>query len=462
MPHSRCLLLSLLATALATKVKVLTADNFKETIEGNANVLVEFYAPWCGHCKRLAPEYDAASLKLKDEDVVLGKVDATEHSELAQQFEVRGYPTLIWFKNGKSKEYDGGRTQDTIVSWVKKKIGPVLTLLEDADAIEKFKASAPAVVIAKISDEDIASLKAVAEDSDSPVAYITDAKVAEEAGVDGVVVFKTFDEKKVVYDGEMEVKALAAFVSGESIPLVMTWKDNQEMMGKLEAPLFFACHTPDDLESVTEVVRKAAFGFKGKFLFYTVDASHAPNKRLLEFFDLSAGQTVVFNQKDRKKFFFKEGDLSAFLQSVIDGKAEPTYKSEEIPESQEGPVHVLVGKEFDKIVKDSTKDVLVEFYAPWCGHCKKLAPVYDKLGEHYAKDDSVIIAKMDATANEVPEPEVRGFPTIYFFPADNKEGVKYEGGRELEDFIEYIDENATGAKTAKVESSDKAEGHDEL
>ena len=149
------------------------------------------------------------------------------------------------------------------------------------------------------------------------------------------------------------------------------------------------------------------------------------------------------------KKFRLEGELSQegvadLIAQYFAGTAKPTFKSEEIPASNDGPVTVVVGKNFDDVVL-SGKNVLLEIYAPWCGHCKKLEPEYNKLGEHFESNNDVVIAKMDGTANEVDGLAARGFPTIKFFPAGSKSAASakdYTGGRTVDDFVKYIDANS--------------------
>ena len=139
----------------------------------------------------------------------------------------------------------------------------------------------------------------------------------------------------------------------------------------------------------------------------------------------------------------------------VSGKIAPHIKSQPVPKRKDGPVRVVVGKTFEDIVFDKSKDVLIEMYAPWCGHCKNLEPIYKKLAKDLKGEKNIVIAKIDATANDIPENySVSGFPTIYFAPANNKDTpLKYEGGRTLDEMKEYLKEHATVSlgKSAKEE-----------
>eukprot|EP00095_Tigriopus_kingsejongensis_P004694 snap_masked-scaffold276_size226481-processed-gene-0.2 protein:Tk04694 transcript:snap_masked-scaffold276_size226481-processed-gene-0.2-mRNA-1 annotation:"probable protein disulfide-isomerase a6" len=103
----------------------LTEANFKKLVLKSDDMwLIEFYAPWCGHCKSLAPHWAKAAAQLSGK-VKMGAIDATVHGSLAQQYGVQGYPTIKHFPSGAKsspEEYDGGRTADDIVNWALERV----------------------------------------------------------------------------------------------------------------------------------------------------------------------------------------------------------------------------------------------------------------------------------------------------------------------------------------------------
>ena len=103
----------------------MTSNNFQTQVVDSTDVwLVAFYAPWCGHCKALSPEWESAADQLLKEGVMVGAVDATQEQQLGGQFGVKGFPTIKWWPGGKKKggaagaqDYQGGRTARDIVAF---------------------------------------------------------------------------------------------------------------------------------------------------------------------------------------------------------------------------------------------------------------------------------------------------------------------------------------------------------
>jgi len=121
-------------------------------------------------------------------------------------------------------------------------------------------------------------------------------------------------------------------------------------------------------------------------------------------------------------------------------------------------VVVLTADNFNEVVLDETKDVLVEFYAPWCGHCKSLAPTYEKVATAFKSDEDVVIANLDADKYKdlAEKYGVSGFPTLKFFPKSNKAGDEYEGGRDLDDFVAFINQKCGTSRDGKGQLTSKA------
>jgi len=183
--------------------------------------------------------------------------------------------------------------------------------------------------------------------------------------------------------------------------------------------------------------------------------------------DRDAAPVVGAKDSAGKKYAFKEKfsveTFEQFVKDFKDGKLEAFVKSEEVPiDNDSADVKVAVGKNFDELVTNADKYTLIEFYAPWCGHCKKLAPAFEELGKALKNEPGVQVVKMDATANDVPSTfTVHGFPTLYWYPKD-KSVKKYEGGREANDFLAYISKHATDELIGYDRSGNKKATKEEL
>uniref|UniRef100_A0A3B6NIJ7 Protein disulfide-isomerase n=2 Tax=Triticum aestivum TaxID=4565 RepID=A0A3B6NIJ7_WHEAT len=447
-------------------VLLLTAANFTAVLAARRHVMVEFYAPWCGHCRALAPHYAAAAAALAEQgvDVALAKVDATEEHDLAQAHDVQGYPTLLFFIDGVPRDYSGERTKDAIVAWISKKLGPAVQNLTAVDEAEKVVTGDDVAVLAfldHLSGAHSDELAAASRLEDTISFYqTTSPDVAKlfhidlEAKRPSVVLLKKEEEKLTVFDGEFRASAIAEFVSANKIPLITTL--TQETAPAIfdnpikKQILLFA--VAKESSKFLPIIKETAKSFKGKLLFVFVERDNEEvGEPVANYFGITGHETTVLaytGNEDAKKFFFS-GEISLdtikeFAQDFLEDKLTPSYKSDPVPESNDEDVKVVVGKSLDQIVLDESKDVLLEVYAPWCGHCQSLEPIYNKLAKYLRGIDSLVIAKMDGTNNEHPRAKPDGFPTILFYPAGKKsfEPITFEGDRTVVEMYKFLKKHA--------------------
>jgi len=461
------LLVAGLSSISADDVVDLGDSDFDSKLADMDTALVMFYAPWCGHCKRLKPEFEKASgdLLRNDPPVHLVKVDCTEAGkDTCGRFEVRGYPTLKIFKNGEqSSDYNGPREAAGIVKFMRSQVGPASKEVKTVAEAEAVLAKTE-VVIFGFGAADSTIMKTFAKTADKLRENYMFAHTSEEAVMtklgqkEGVVLFRPkqlankFEESSVSYTGSADDKAaLASWIAASKHGVCgHRTSDNAK---DFKEPLVVAYYGVDYVKNVKGTnywrnrVLKVAKDFAG--YNFAVSDKNDFQQELSEFgLDYVSGDKPVVTARDKGLKYkmteeFSMETLKDFLTQLEAGNVEPWIKSEAVPDNSENDVKVAVAKNFDELVSNSEKDVLVEFYAPWCGHCKKLTPIYEELGAAM-KEENVEIVKMDATANDVPPQfDVRGFPTLYWLPKDSKNPTAYNGGREKDDFIKYIAEHAT-------------------
>ncbi|XP_057782643.1 protein disulfide isomerase-like 1-4 [Salvia miltiorrhiza] len=462
-------------------VVILADRNFSGFIDENKYVMVEFYAPWCGHCKALEPEYAAAATELKAANVKLAKVDATVENELAENYEVQGFPTVYFFVNGEHQTYSGQRTKDAIVTWIKKKTGPGVSNITTTEDAEHILTSEDKVVLAFLeslvgpdSEEFAAASKL---DDDVNFYQTANANVAKmfnlEADVKrpAIVLLKKEAEKVTHFDGQFKKSVIAKFVSANKLPLVITFSRESAPL-IFESPikkqvLLFA--TSNNSQEAFQAFQEAANLFKGKLVFVYVDIGNEEvGKPVADYFGITGDAPKVLGyiaSEETKKFVF-DGEVTlerikTFGEAFVEEKLKPFYKSDPIPEKNDGDVKIVVGNNFDDIVLDESKDVLLEIYAPWCGHCQSLEPTYNKLAQHLRGVSSLVVAKMDGTTNEHPSAKAEGYPTILFFPAGKKSAapIPVESERTVVAFYKFIKKHASiPFKLPKPSSSSTSTG----
>lgn len=440
------------------EVAVLTKDNFADFIKRHKFAFVKFYAPWCGHCKSMAPSYSKLAKRMKEEEkgVPIAKVDSTVETSLGEQFGIKGFPTLKFFIDGEPVDYNGAREEEAIYNWIQKKTGPSTTELTDIAELEELQKKNIAVLLVTTSENTAAlnafnNVAAGIDDVSFHYTFSTDVK-AKLGLTDSTtfVVLRNFDDGNKLLGGDnLTAEGMKSFLQANKHALVMAFEQEAaERIFGSESPAVFYFSDDQDTEGL-KVFKAVAKKFAGGDLVFSHSTiTTGLGARLSEFLgitpkDAGSARIIKFNNGNLLKYkldTLTEEGLTNFVDDWKNDRLTAYFKSEAIPESNDQPVKVIVGNSFEEMVIESEKYVLLEAYAPWCGHCKQLEPIYNELATKLANVSDLTIAKMDATANEHPTLNIRGFPTIKFFKKGDKTNpMDFAGERTLDGFIAFLE-----------------------
>lgn len=329
-------------------VLVLTDANMGSALNQFDFLLVEFYAPWCGHCKKLAPEFAAAATELSetDKDVKLGKVDCTLSKKLYQKYKIEGFPTLYFFKYGKQIKYTGGNKKDSIVQWVRRHMKPSTSEVESIDSLEELKSKMSVFLLGHFppgtpENGKKAFFQGAEQKSALNFYHTASNEIAQHFGLSssGIAIWKNFDEGNHVLEfsnvdeGTIE-QAVSKFIAGYTYPLVSTF--SKEHAREIFSPrimthiLVFVDPEADYYDMSMQTATKLAKHFRGQAQVIKIEAN---DESILNHFQVDKGtlpEAVVMdvNLMERYPFasesdgkFYEEDEyenLVAHVQAVID------------------------------------------------------------------------------------------------------------------------------------------------
>jgi protein disulfide-isomerase A1 len=441
----------------------LTDKTIEEAISTNKNLLLLVFAHWCPHCKKAYPKFSQAALSeevKKYNNFAFASINGDHYHNILSKYGVSGFPTILYFSNyGREQTHYNGNTKskDDFIEWIYRKEVNPLKEINSVDEIKKNyenKQEISYVYFGNV-EKELNIIKNKAEnDFDHIYGHVKDEEVMKKYGVkpSTIVMFTSHDEKIHFSEGIIDDNTINKLDSLHKYPYLISAYEGGRIFQYDKKPVVFVNLKDDDRKKYDKYFFEIAKKYRKNQLYFSLfDGEKYPS--YVEYIghpDSNFPKVAIIDIQydDVQKWYlngtFNENKMNKFVEDYVNGKFKASIKSEEIPKEQK-EVFKVVGNSFMKEVIENDKDVLVKFYSPYCGHCKKLEPTYIELGKRFEKlKDYVRIAEFNMLENSLEYESINGYPTLLFYPKGkkNQKGIQYKGDRSLNDMTIFIITNA--------------------
>ncbi|KAG1704000.1 Protein disulfide-isomerase A4 [Nymphon striatum] len=453
------------------RVMELTKDNFQSKIDNSKMILVLFTSKNCEICEELAPRYEQAAQELDvfHPAIPLAKINSDKYEGLADKYNITEYPSFKIFRYGRVFDYNGPKENQGMVPFMKKESSHPSSEVKNNQQLRNGLSRYGLSVVGFFSDDSSSFYKefvatAYIYRDVFPFSHTFSKDVADsfQEKMDTIALFKPeifqskYEESRYrISDSDMQADMIKTFIEENKVPLVgqRTKKNMDSYSSRPLCVIYYDVNFSHEYRIASQLVRNQILNVAKDFKDITFALSNEDEFKdeieALGLFDSSEDVNAGLFYSNTKRFVLNPSEefdadvLRSFLKDGIAGKLKPLLKSQPIPKKNDGPVKKVVANNFDEIVVQSPKNVFLEFYAPWCGYCQRLAPTYKQLGEKYLEEKSLTIAQMDATANDLDDMfTVDGYPTMYFLKSGSKSNpIPYVGEKTLEAMSKFLDEH---------------------
>ncbi|XP_034044285.1 protein disulfide-isomerase [Thalassophryne amazonica] len=453
------------------RVLQLGKANFNRALRKYKQLLVHFYTPLSADGYRVSAAFEDAAAELQGSEVKLAMVDATQEKDLVKQLNATGPPTIRLYLSGDKHNpvpCPVPQNAASILTWLKRRVGSAADLITDLSESEASKELLVVGIFKDLSHEYVQVFyDACVELPDVSFVVTQNEELIRKYDVTHDVVLllkKSKLTQAYKMTPETSKEMLVVFITVYQMEPVTeyTGKTASQILASpvLNHTLLFVNKSSTDFKEIYSAFYTVAEAFRLKMLFVLVNVDESRNGRLMEYFrvrDFEAPLIRVVNLTNHVTYHLPSDTLDVetiqnFCQSYLDGKAKPKLQSEPIPEGWDTqPVKELVGMNLEKVVFHPNKTVFVLFYLSYSKKSRAVFPLWEELAEAFKDREDVVIARIDASANDIDMSMQGSYPSLCLFPALYAERVVvYTGERKLKTLIKFVDKEMEKAKKDRV------------